>query len=176
MSQDVQATRTVGRQRARMLRPCHHDAAARTRSGRFAPIPACFSAELRALSEDLLQRDPERRPTLDALLARPFVRRHLGALAARVRAGGMRRQASFERTLAALRLPLVRPGWVCGCWLVPGWRPAGARRLSRPGAAPRPCILAPHGRCSSRGIFCGPAGGAGAAASKAGGQLAPAAV
>lgn len=78
------------------------------RSGKFAPLPDCYSAELRALCGDLLQRDPERRPALDAVLARPLVRRHLGALAARVRAGGMRRQASFERMLRALRLSRVR--------------------------------------------------------------------
>ena len=78
-----------------------------SRSGKFAPVPECYSAELRALCSDLLQRDPERRPTLDAVLARAFVRRHLAALAARVRAGGMRRQASFERMLRALRLSQV---------------------------------------------------------------------
>ena len=77
-------------------------------SGKFAPLPECYSAELRALCGYLLQRDPERRPALDAVLARPFVRRHMAALAARVRAGGMRRQASFERMLRALRLSQVR--------------------------------------------------------------------
>ena len=45
------------------------------------------------------------------MLARPFVRRHLAALAARVRAGGMRRQASFERMLRELRLSQVRRAW-----------------------------------------------------------------
>ena len=82
------------------MTPSPKRAAAGSRPSRRASAPSC----------DLLQRDPERRPTLDALLARPFVRRHLGALAAAVRRGGMRRQASFERALAALRLPPVRPG------------------------------------------------------------------
>ena len=120
-----------------MLRPCRHDAAARALSGRFAPIPAGFSAELRELSEDLLQRDPARRPTLDALLARPFVRRHLSALAARVAASGMRRRASFERALAGLRLPPGRPrarGRVSGC--AAGAATAAGGR-GTPGAAPR---------------------------------------
>lgn len=79
-----------------------------TRSGKFAPIPACYGAEVCGLCEDLLQRDPNLRPTLDAVLARPFVRLHISNLLAHVRRGGMRRQASFERMLHALAAALVR--------------------------------------------------------------------
>jgi NIMA (never in mitosis gene a)-related kinase len=48
--------------------------------GRFAPIGARYSDDLKALIADLLSKDPERRPSINELLSIPFIQARLGQL------------------------------------------------------------------------------------------------
>ena len=43
--------------------------------GRYAPIPSCYSQELRILVDWMLQKDQNRRPTIREVLLMPFIRR-----------------------------------------------------------------------------------------------------
>ena len=53
-------------------------------SGKYAPIPACYSRELHALVGALLQKQPDARPCIADVLDLLLVRRHLRAYAAHI--------------------------------------------------------------------------------------------
>ncbi len=85
-------------------------------SGKYAPIPAAYSPDLRALVDALLQRDPDARPAAAEVLDLLYVRGHLQKYAARFRgssggSGGSRggaRRSAFERSLLPYQLSAVR--------------------------------------------------------------------
>jgi serine/threonine protein kinase len=43
--------------------------------GRFSPIPSRYSVHLRSLIHSMLARNPKRRPTVEAILKLPWMRR-----------------------------------------------------------------------------------------------------
>ena len=53
-------------------------------SGKFAPIPACYSRDLHALVAALLQKAPESRPCMADILDLVAVRTHLRAYASHI--------------------------------------------------------------------------------------------
>ena len=53
-------------------------------SGKYAPIPACYSRELHALVGALLQKQPGARPCIADVLDLVLVRRHLRAYAVHI--------------------------------------------------------------------------------------------
>ena len=40
---------------------------------KYAPLPECYSVEIRDIVQKCLQKDPTRRPTIDLILAEPII-------------------------------------------------------------------------------------------------------
>ena len=78
-------------------------------SGKFPPIPAHYSDELKALVEALIKREPESRPDMQQILELEYVRRHMKAYSQHIARNITKRQLSFERSLTQFNL---RVGWV----------------------------------------------------------------
>lgn len=76
-------------------------------SGKYAPIPAHYSPDLRALVDALLQRDPDTRPEAAHVLDLVYVRAHLAKYAQHFRSNAARRQSAFERSVAPFGLATV---------------------------------------------------------------------
>jgi NIMA (never in mitosis gene a)-related kinase len=48
--------------------------------GNYPPIPSCYSADLRGLLEDILQKDPARRPSIKKILEKEFLASRINTL------------------------------------------------------------------------------------------------
>jgi NIMA (never in mitosis gene a)-related kinase len=48
--------------------------------GNYPPIPNCYSNELKALLDDMLQKDPHRRPSIKKLIEKEFLSNRISSL------------------------------------------------------------------------------------------------
>ena len=78
-------------------------------SGKFPPIPAHYSDDLKALVEALIKKEPESRPDMQQILELEYVRRHMKAYSQHIARNITKRQLSFERSLTQFKLQV---GWV----------------------------------------------------------------
>ena len=77
-------------------------------SGKFPPIPAHYSDDLKALVEALIMKEPESRPDMQQILELDYVRSHMKAYSQHIARNITKRQLSFERSLTQFNL---RVGW-----------------------------------------------------------------
>ena len=77
-------------------------------SGKFPPIPAHYSDDLKALVEALIKKEPESRPDMQQILELDYVRTHMKAYSQHIARNITKRQLSFERSLTQFNL---RVGW-----------------------------------------------------------------
>lgn len=73
-------------------------------SGKFPPIPAHFSNDLKELVEALIKKEPEARPSLQEILDLAYVRRHMQLYRDHVARHITERQTSFQRSLSQFNL------------------------------------------------------------------------
>jgi len=73
-------------------------------SGKFPPIPAHYSNDLKELVEALIKKEPEARPSLQEILDLAYVRRHMQLYRDHVARHITERQTSFQRSLSQFNL------------------------------------------------------------------------
>ncbi len=73
-------------------------------SGKFPPIPAHYSSDLKELVEALIKKEPEARPSLQEILDLAYVRRHMGLYRDHIARHITERQTSFQRSLSQFNL------------------------------------------------------------------------
>ena len=86
-------------------------------SGKFPPIPAHYSSDLRELVEALIKKEPEARPSLQEILDLAYVRRHMGLYRDHIARHITERQTSFQRSLSQFNLEAIVQVWL-PCLLV----------------------------------------------------------
>lgn len=76
-------------------------------SGKFPPIPAHYSDDLKELVEALIKKEPEARPSLQEILDLAYVRRHMQAYREHISRHITERQTSFQRSLSQFNLESI---------------------------------------------------------------------
>ncbi|KAL3137850.1 hypothetical protein ABBQ38_005103 [Trebouxia sp. C0009 RCD-2024] len=76
-------------------------------SGKFPPIPAHYSSDLKQLVEALIKKEPEARPSLQEILDLAYVRRHMGLYRDHISRHITERQTSFQRSLSQFNLEAI---------------------------------------------------------------------
>ena len=76
-------------------------------SGKFPPIPAHYSNNLKELVEALIKKEPEARPSLQDILDLAYVRHHMGLYRNHISRHITERQTSFQRSLSQFNLEAI---------------------------------------------------------------------
>ena len=76
-------------------------------SGKFPPIPAHYSSDLKELVEALIKKEPEARPSLQEILDLAYVRRHMQLYRDHIARHITERQTSFQRSLSQFNLEAI---------------------------------------------------------------------